>query len=295
MKVRSIVIAAALVSTVTLGGCDKVKQLVGGGKATGQVVATVNGEEITALELRQELGGFSSRDPKVMQAAQQQALQQLILKRILVAKAKDMKLDKGAEFAIQKRRAEEGILVQQFQRQIAGSAAVPTRQEAETYIANNPQKFSDRRILIVDQVVAAPAKISPEKIKALNTLEEVKALFAAEGVQFQQSVATLDTLSVDPRLLTEINKLPPGEVFVLPQGGALLFNRVADTRSVPLTGDAAVAFATNVLRSERARDLVAKQVELERKSAESKITYNEAYKPQKPAASAGAPAAPAAK
>ena len=41
---------------------------------------------------------------------------------------------------------------------------------------------------------------------------------------YQQNAVVLDTLSADPQLVKAIANLPPGEVFVIPQGGALLFN-----------------------------------------------------------------------
>jgi EpsD family peptidyl-prolyl cis-trans isomerase len=279
---RTLVLAVVLATGVTLSGCDQIKKLVGGGKPTGQVVATVDGEEITALELRQELGNFTSRDPAVMKRAQQQALQQIIMRRILVDKAKEQKLDKTADYSLQLRRGEENLLVQLYQRKIAASLAVPSRQEAEDYIAANPDKFTNRRVLIVDQVISAPSKIPPERFRPLNTLEEVRALLDAESVPYQVNVATLDTLTMDPRLLAEINKLPAGEVFVLPRGQALLFNRIADARSAPFGGEPARNYAINTLRSERAQKAVVQQVEVLRKGAEQSITYSDAFKPPPP-------------
>ena len=82
MKTKALVVVAAVSAGLALSGCDQVKKLVGGGKPTGQVVATVDGEEITSLQLRAELGNFSSRDPNIMKAAQQQALQRIILRRL---------------------------------------------------------------------------------------------------------------------------------------------------------------------------------------------------------------------
>ena len=80
--------------------------------------------------------------------------------------------------------------------------------------------------------------------------------------------------------------LPPGEVFVIPQGGSLLFNQVAASRSVPLRGQAANAYAMNMLRQQKAQESLGKQIETMRKAAESKIVYNDAYKPPVPKAAA---------
>ena len=293
MKLRTLAITAGLGATLALGGCDQIKALAGGGGAPkGQVVATVDGEEITALQLRAELGNFGSRDAAVMKAAQQQALQQVILRKLLADKAREDKLDKGADYTLQVERGQETLLAQLYQRQLASKVAQPTKAETEALIASRPNQFANRKVLFVDQVIAAPNKIAPERLRPLTTLAQVRALLDAEGVRYQDNAATLDTLNADPRLVTGIMSLPAGEIFVVPQNGSLLFNQIAVSRSVPLRGEAANAYAMNMLRQQKAQEVVGKQIEAMRKAAESKIVYNEAYKPPapKPAAKAAAPA-----
>jgi EpsD family peptidyl-prolyl cis-trans isomerase len=286
-------VTAAVAVSLTLGGCSQIKKLVGG-KPAGQVVATVNGEEITSLELRQEMGNFSSRDPKIVKLAQQQALQQIIMRRLLVEKAKEAKLDKQPDYTLQVQRGEETLLAQAYQRKLAGAAATPTRQDAESFVSQNPGRFAQRRIMVVEQLIAQPGnKVTPDSLRPLKTLEEVKSLFAQLGVPSEENVVSIDTLSADPRLVQQIDKLPAGEVFIVPQNGALIFNRISSTRSVPFTGDAAINFAMVTLRNQRAQDVVRSKMETLRKDAESKIVYNAAYKPPppaKPAPAAGASA-----
>lgn len=301
MTSKSLILVAGLTATLALGGCDQVKKLVGGGAPKGQVAATVAGDEITTLEVRQEMGGFTSRDPKVMKQAEQAALQRIILRRLIVAQAKEQKLDKTPEYTLQVKRGEEALLTQLYQRKIATSIAVPSRDEAAAFVAANPDRFANRQIYVVDQLVVGPNKVPPDQLRPLKTLDEVRALFEREGVTYQGTTATLDSLSADQRLIAEIKKLPPGEVFILPQaGGSLLFNRIVETKSAPFQGDMAVNFATNVLRQQKAQEAVVRQVELLRKSSDSKITYNDAFKPPAdakgaaPAAAAPAAAAPAA-
>ncbi|ODT87864.1 MAG: hypothetical protein ABS78_09795 [Phenylobacterium sp. SCN 70-31] len=234
------------------------------------------------MELRAELGNFGSRDPAVMKAAQQQALQRIILRKLLAHQAREEKLDKSPDYTIQVERGQETLLAQLYQRKLATKITQPTKQEAEAFVAANPARFADRKVMFVDQVIAAPNKIAPERLQPLTTLAQVKALLDAEGVQYQSNAVVLDTLSANPQLVEGVSKLPPGEIFVIPQGGALLFNHVEATRSVPFTGDMAVAYATNALRQQKGQETVAKQVEALRKAAETKIVYNDAYKPEPP-------------
>jgi EpsD family peptidyl-prolyl cis-trans isomerase len=286
-------VAGLIAVTATLGGCDQVKKLVGGGKPSGQVVATVNGDEITALELRQEMGGFSSGDPAIVKLAQQRALDSLIMRRLIVQKAKEQKLDKTADYSVQLQRGEDSLLTQLYQSKIASGVAVPTRDEAETYISSHPEKFSGRKVMILDQIISGPIKMSPEQLKAIKTFDELRAALDAQHVPYQANVATLDSLTVNPNVLAQINKLPPDELFVIPQGGSMIFNRIVETRPAPFEGDTAVAYAINVLRTQRAKEAVLRQLDVMRKTAEPSIVYNEAYKPQPKAKTAAAAPAPA--
>jgi EpsD family peptidyl-prolyl cis-trans isomerase len=304
LKAKTLMLTAAIAASFTLAGCDQVKKLVGG-KPKGQVVATVDGQEITSLELRQEMAGFSSRDPKIIKQAQQQALQQIILRRLVVQKAKDEKLDKSTDYTLQVRRGEEGLLTQLYERKLATALTPPTAAEAQAYVASHPGQFAERKIYSVDQLIAAPNnKLDAQKLSSLKTLEDVKALFDTNSVPYQQSVGEMDSLTANPQMVAQISRLPSGEVFVVPQRGAYVFNRVASVRAVPFTGDLANNYAMNALRQQRGGDAVRKNIEALRKSAESKIVYAPGYKPDAPAkpaaaaparAPAAAPAAPPAK
>ena len=301
MTSRNLVIAVAVGAGLFASGCDQIKKLTGGGGApSGQVVATVDGEEITSLQLRSELGGFGSRDAEVMKAAQQQALQRIILRKLMAEEARKEKLDKTADFTLQLEKGEETLLAQLYQRKLASGIAQPTKAEAEAFVTARPDQFANRKVMFVDQVIAGPNKIAPDRFRPLKSLGEVKSLLDSEGVQYQENAIVLDTLSTNPELVKAVNGLPPGEVFVIPQRGALVFNQIGASRSVPFRGDMATAYAMNAIRSQRAQELVAKKVEATRKAAEPKISYNAAFKPPAPKAApakgapAGAPAAGAA-
>lgn len=287
-------VATAVSAALLVSGCDQVKKLVGGGKPSGQVVATVDGEEITSLQLRAELGGFGSRDPNVMKAAQQQALQRIIMRKLVAKAAMDEKLDKGSDYTLQVERGQEALLAQLYQRKLAAAVPQPSRTEGQTFVSSHPEMFANRKVMFIDQLIAAPSKIPPARLQPLKTLDEVKALLDEEGVQYQENAVMLDTLTGNQQLIKAVMGLPPGEVFVLPQGSSLLFNKVSATRDVPFTGDMATVYAMNAIRTQKAQEVVAKKITDMRKGAESKITYNAAYKPAPPKAKAPAAKAPAA-
>lgn len=295
----------APLACIALVACH-IPGLPGGGKApSGQVVATVDGEEITLSELRAELAGAPApASPQAAKLMEEAALRQIIIRHIMAKAAHDQELDKTPTFAIEKSRANQGLLTQALQRQLAANSPAPSRSDAEAYVAAHPGMFAERKLLTVDQIRMARPKTEAD-LKAflpLKTLPEFEALLTQKGLQYQRTASVIDTGSTDPNMVAQIEKLPPGEVFMVPANGMVLANQIRDSRSAPFTGDTAINYAMGVLRSQRVQEAVGKGVENLIKSKASTVKYNDAYKPTQPLvpsmkapAPAAAPAAPAAK
>jgi EpsD family peptidyl-prolyl cis-trans isomerase len=296
MVSRALVVVLAAGLGLATSGCDQLKQKFAH-EPTGQVIATVNGEEITALELRNEMNGFKATDPKLAKLAQDQALQQIIIRNLLAQRARDQKLDKIPVFTLQVRRGERTLLAQLYESKLFGDVAPPTRREAENYVADHPEKFAKRRIMILDRVITPKGPVTQDKIPGIKSLEALKALLDSQSAAYQQTVAVVDTLDADPETVRGIDALAPGEVFIFDQRNVLVFNRVIDVREAPFNGELAIDYATDQLRRLQAQDFVQNSILGMRRAAESTITYAKGFKPDNPdfgvAPLSGAPGAPA--
>lgn len=281
---------------VTPLACAALAACGGGGEAkkpSGQVVATVDGEEITSLELRSELEGVSFPDAKARKAAEQRALQMIIARKVFAKAATDQKLDKTPEFALQEERAQEGLRAQALQQSIIKGVPDPTREEAESFVASNRDLFAERKIFTVDQMrIARPTdpKVMAD-FQPLKTFEEVEAMLNAKNIRYQRGVDQIDARGTNPKMVQAIANLPPGEVFVLPMGQVVLINRVRETRVEPFTGEPATKYALELLKNQRRQETVGRQLGGLLKTAQPKISYNKAYEPPKPPAKSAAPAA----
>lgn len=93
--------------------------------------------------------------------------------------------------------------------------------------AGAPAPTAERPILVLDQVRSGliPSKLM-SAIQPLKTLEEVEALLKANDLAYRRGIALIDSRSAPAELVKLIAGLPPGEVFVLPDGGGATFNRV---------------------------------------------------------------------
>jgi EpsD family peptidyl-prolyl cis-trans isomerase len=267
---------------------------------TGEVVATVAGQEITQRELRAELAGASlPSDPKALKAVEQQALQMIIDRKLLAKAADDQGLDKTPDFALQKARTDESLLAETLQAKLAGDVPPPTREEAQSFISAHPDSFAARKVFAVDQIrMARPtnAKLI-EEIKPLNSMDDIAALLTREHVDYRRGTDTVDALTVGPDIVSSIVKLPAGEVFVIPGGGGgVLINQIKTTTVIPFTGEPAMTYALALLKQQHTREAVARQLNAIVSKEASSVRYNPAYQPPAPivkaaALPAGGPAA----
>ena len=289
MIIRLAVIGVAV--AVSLAACSK-------GEPKGQVVARVDKDEITVIDLQQELGGFKAPDAKVKKLAEQQALNAIIGRKIVAQAAEKQKIDKTPEFAREEEKTRELLLTQSLQDKLAKAVPAPSGDEVRSYIAAHPDLYSARKLLAVEGMrFAAPADRSIfAALQPLNTLEDVSALLKARNVNFQPASGEIDALAVDPRFAEQLLKLKPGEVFVVPQNNLVMVAKITGMKTAPVSDAVAVRHATAVLRSQRTQESMQRQMGSIIAAGRSKVKYNKDYEPPKPPTPAkGGAAAPAGK
>lgn len=313
-KTRARALFLVATAALALAGCDKLGLGGKGSAPTGQVVATLDGQEITVLEVNAELAGTPIPPNMVRRDAEKLALENIITRRMLAKKADERELNKKPEFLMQERRAEEQLRVQALARDIAAKVVPPTRDEADNFIAKNPSMFAERKFFILDQIqFLRPENIEKLGLESAKTMESVEQILTSNKIQFRRQPASLDALAANPGFVGEVSKVlaaNPQELFMFasrPQGApapVVLVNQVKDTRIQPFTGDKAREFATNYLRNERIQTALRTEVEAQQKSQKERVVFQPGWEvaDKKKAAgakaltgdAAGAPALPSA-
>lgn len=290
MNVR-IAMSLAVIAGLGLASCDK---LGGGSRPTGQVVAKVGKDEITVLDLQTELGGFKAPDARTRKAAEQQALNAIIQRKIIAEQARKEKIQKTPEFARLEKRTNELLLAKSWQDKLVRAVPAPSLDEAQTFIAQHPDIYSARkRILVEGMRFASNDRTLGAALQPLKTLEEVQALLVARKIPFQPGTSEIDALAVDPRFIDQLLKLPSGEVFVVPQGNTAWAARIKEIKVDPVPTNIAIQHATQYLRMQRTQQAVGRQASAILAAAKDEVKYNKAYEPPKPPAPAKAGKTPA--
>jgi len=282
--------AAAAVMCLGMTGCHK---LLGHSAPTGQVVATLNGKEITLREVQAELGGATFTDPKQQKAAQERALEMIIARRLMADAARAQGIDKTPDFAIAEDRAIDNMLANALEAKVVKSVPAPTPDEVSRYITDHPASFSNRSIYDLDELrFPRPSNTAVlGGLKPLTTLPAIASYLTAHQIPYQQGSGSLDALQLDPAAADTIAK-SPNNVFVLPVGNLFVVGQIKSAKVTPVPTDQATKLATAILTRQHSQEAAQREVATVLQSGVKGVQYNPAYQPPAPP-KAPAPAAAA--
>ena len=262
-------------SIAFISACDSNKA------PTGQVVARVNGEEITVAELNHEAserGIRNANEPRIMS----QLLQSIVDRKLVAQGAVERELDRSPEYLVMKERAEELMLANLFLRKALGGGAnqQPSTQAIETFAKENPTLFDERVIFTVDQIAFARPS-DPQLIRditAAQALSEIEERLAAAGVQRERANANVDSAQLPADVVKQLKALSPGEPYVQIGGNPMVAGVVVAARPAPLPSQVRTAIASQALEQKRLRDGMQSWLSGSRRSAS--IQYQKGYEPQ---------------
>ena len=260
---------AAVVLTVS--GCAK--------KATGQVAAVVNGDEITVQEVNADLGAANVPDGAEKSRIRNAVIQRLIDKRLLEQQAKDAGLDRDPDYMVRRRQVDQTLLLQSYAKRAQDTLRVPDQAAIAKFIADHPSNFANRTIYTVDQLRFPPPPDAAmlAGMKDLHSLDAITAFLNSKGIKAARSTDTIDSAQVPAPLLKQITALPAGEPFVLPTPQGVVVSVITGRGVVPLTGAQAQPLAVQMMRIQSLDDLMKQRLQEARGKA--KITYQPGFGP----------------
>jgi len=264
--------AAALAAMLMTAGCNK-------GVPEGQVVARVNGDEITQTELNAEIAAAGV--PADQRAKAGPAVLQRIVERKLLAQAASKEgVDKDPDYVVLRQRTDELLLAQRYlQRQSQSASQQPDSDKIEEYLRTHPQLSEGRQLLTLDQI-RFPTPTDAKEVQALQgatTMDELIAVLRARNVQFKRDVAQADTATLPDSLLASMAKLKPNEPLIVIGGPVLTAAVVTGRQPIPTTSAQATELAKRRIMSEAVNNRLKQQNTALREQA--KIDYAKGMAP----------------
>lgn len=286
MNVQQRILTAGviLLTVAGLAACGGDKQ-----KKVGQALASVNGEEITALQLNEELqrAGVPAAQ---QEAASKQLLEALIDRQVVENVALKEKIDRDPKVMQAVERAKALIISQAYMQKKLSGMAPPSKAEVEDYFNKHPELFSNRKQFDMRQLLIASKDMNDalkQVIDKSKSLDEVAAWMESNKIGFARAQVSRTTTDLAPELVAKLQSMPKGQLFIINEGERAMLMTIVDIKDVPVKLAAAAPQIEQYLVNTRAKD-AAKQ-EMDSLRAAAKIEYL-----NQPAASAATAASGAA-
>lgn len=229
--------------------------------ASGQVLARVNGEEITIYELNNELSRMKiSEDTR--EKMSRNVLKSLVVRTIFEQNAKKMKLDRTPSTMMEVDRSQATILTKAYLQSQMVKKPEPSRSEVEAFIFENPYMFADRAYYTFDTIILSNEYLTKERREAwekVTNLDEIESALIQEGTDYKRMPYTAfsETLPIGVmRDMEEIKK--NGDVFFIVMKGVSYLNIYRDRRPAVLTGEKAYIASQKYLSAQKTKEFLLK-------------------------------------
>lgn len=196
---------------IVLSGCGD----DGEKKAPSQVLAKVNGKEITVLQLNYLL----AQQPKADNETKQKLLDSLIEQELMVQKAEELKLDRSPEVLQGVEFAKKQMLAQAAIQSLVGKRIEPSAADVDKYYNEHPNLFSNRQVYDVAIFLLKASDMTDAASRALETSassEQTKMILEKEGIKFKQTEAKRAAEQIPPVVLEKLVMINIGDIVKVP-------------------------------------------------------------------------------
>lgn len=260
----------ALTLTMSLAACGR-----SGEKSETQVVARVNGEEITVHQLNQALSMMEPEAGANPAEASKSVLENIINQTIGVQAAVNMKLDRDPMILRAMENAKRLVLLDAYLERSLKKTTAPTSSEIHEYFSQHPDIFANRRIYVFNQLAARAGKESVPSLSSMiavaNSLSEFIAWLKARGVDYSLVSDVKPSEQLPMGMLAQMRKLKAGDLGYLSGTDGVLVIEVVQIIEEPLTEQQARPLIERYLADQK--QMAAARKLFEKMRANARVEY----------------------
>ena len=267
-RVRLSVLIALVIALSSCGKAD-VK------KISGQIVAKVNGDEISVHQINNAIARGNEIAPGEAKQAAAQTLERLIDQELLVQKALKDKLDRDPQVMQAIEEAKRQILARAYIERAAAASSTESPEEIRKFYQENPALFERRRIYRVQELVA---EVPQEKLDALKaataaakSLQDVAGWLKSQQLGFQVAVSDRPAEQVPLNILPQVFEMREGQIAMIPTSRGASVVQLLQAQEASLSEQQATPIIERYLQGRKR--LAVTQAEVKRLRERARIEY----------------------
>ena len=240
-----------------------------------QVVASVDGEEISVHQMNSVLSKARGITPENLPKAKIEVLNGLVEQQLEINLAMSKKLDRSPEVVTALENAKREILARAALEQIAADQPKPTDDEVQKYYQDHPALFSERRIFNLEEIALPKSTPDADAIRArvasAKSMEEVVAWLKGRNLNATVNSGTRAAEQLPLEILPKIHNFKDGQLGFLESQESYMVVHVLSSRQQPVSAAQAQPLIKVFLTNQRAADAI-KLAKTDMK-AKAKISY----------------------
>lgn len=229
--------------------------------AASQVLAKVNGDEIFAYSLQNELKATQQNadDPTVTR----KLFAGLVDRQLLVQEALKLDLERAPEVIQAIEFAKAKIYAQAYiSKKIAKLSSV-SETEINQYIESHPDKFRHRKVFKMQDVVFSndQSLIDLQHVeKEVLTLTELQTILSAKGISFETGYSQLFTDRLPDHVLNKIKPMKKGDLLFLHSNNNIIVKSIEDIVEQPMPAKSAHLLASRWLNQQQQQEFLKTEI-----------------------------------
>jgi EpsD family peptidyl-prolyl cis-trans isomerase len=256
---------------VALSSCGKADVK----KTPGQIVAKVNGGEISVHQVNNAIARGNDIPPDEVKQAAAQTLERIIDQELLVQKALKNKLDRDPQVMQSIEDAKRQILARAYIERAAAASSTQSLEEIRKFYQENPALFERRRIYRVHELVVVAPR---EKLDALKvatagakSLQDVTGWLKSQKLEFQVAVSNRPAEQMPLDILPQLFEMREGQIAVIPTSRGASVVQLLQAQEASLSEQQATPIIERYLQSRK--QLAVAQAEVRRLREQARIEY----------------------
>lgn len=259
-----------LIVTALVSACGD-KEETGSAKENTQVVAKVNGEEISIHQVNLMLNRLGPLNEEQSKAAAKQVLAKLVDLQLLKQKAIEAKLDRDPTVLQTIEATKSQILAQAYVEREMSKATKATASEMDVFYDEHPELFKERRIFNIQELaVEASSEKLPEFEQVIATkknIAEIAQWLKSNGYKFALNANVRAAEQLPLTVLVKLQKLNNGDIVAIPNGQSINIVSVAASQSQPISKEKATPLIEQYFANKSKKEEVELQMAALKKAA----------------------------
>lgn len=201
---------------------------------SSQSIVRVNGDDITMLQLNNELQRANVPPDKLDEAGKQVA-SALVDRQILIQEAHKANLERKPRVIQAIENAKMQIIAQAYIQEKVSSLPMPTHLEITEYRDKHADIFANRKVFVMDELAFKVGAENTQDIQSLSdsakSLEEVVQWLSVHQIQYARTRASHVAESVPLQLLDKLEKMAVGDMIFVNANGGMVAGRMIEVKN----------------------------------------------------------------